>query len=187
MRRTPIVRKGMGWVRDEQQDLDFSLTFTDSFLGRCRTLTLDDTRIPLPPPDQRAQIRMPLRILKAAAWFFEERRGVVIGRKRHLEDSPAPLSHVSAEFSPRVSVRVMFGFVATSCRRLVTAPAGIHVICRMTWRWGEWIFERVTRGRVRRVQVKAYPAAARLLSRAGFLTRTAANAGCFSGCCCRPP
>ena len=81
------------------------------------------------------------------------------------------------QFSPGVPVRVMFGFVATSCRQLVTAPAGFHVNDRMTWRCNKWIFERVTRGRVRRVQVTVYPAAARLLSRAGYLTRTAANAG----------
>jgi hypothetical protein len=55
----------MGWVRDEPQDLDFFLTFTDSFLGRCRPLALDATRNPLPPPDQLAQIKMPL---KAAEW-----------------------------------------------------------------------------------------------------------------------
>jgi hypothetical protein len=79
----------------------------------------------------------------------------VTGRKRHLEDSPAPLDYMSAEFSQCAPLRVMFGVVATSCRRLVTAPAGIQVNDRTTWRWGEWIFERVTRGRVRRVQVRA--------------------------------
>ena len=158
----------MGWVRDEPQDLDFSLTFTDGFLGRCRQLALDATRNPLPPPDQRAQIKMPLQILKAAAWFFEEGRGVVTGRKRHREDLPAPIDHMSAEFSPCVPLRVMFGFVATSCRRLATVPAGVHVNDRTTRRWVEWMFERVTRGRVRRVQVRVYPAAARLISRAGY-------------------
>ena len=175
MRRAPVVRKGMGWVRSEPQDLDFFLTFTDSFVGRCRPLVLDAIGIPLPPPDQLAQVKMPLKIVKAAEWFFAARR--LTGEKRHREESPAPLSHMLVQFSPCVPVRVMFGFVATSCRRLVTAPAGIHVNDRMTWRCNKWIFERVTRGRVRRVQVTVYPAAARLLSRAGYLTRTAANAG----------
>ena len=187
MRGMQIVRKGMGWDRHEPQDLDFSLTFTDSFLGRCRRLALDANRNPLPPPDQRAQIKMPLQILKAAAWSFQEGRGAVTGSKRYLEDSPAPLGHMLVQFSPCVPLRVMFGFVATLCRRLVTAPAGMNVISRTKGRWAAWIFERVTRGRVKRVQVRAYPAAARLLSRAAFLTRTAANAGRLSGCCCRPP
>jgi hypothetical protein len=161
MRRAPVVRKGMGWVRDEPQDLDFLLTFTDSFLGRCRPLALNATRNPLPPPDQLAQIKMPLKILMAAEWFFSARR--LTGGKRHREDSPAPLSHMLVQFSPGVPVRIMFGFVATSCRQLVNAPAGIHMNDRTTWRWDELIFERVTRGRVRRVQVTVYPAAVRLL------------------------
>ena len=176
MRRTTIMHRGMCLDRNDPQDLDFSLTFTDSFLGRCRRLALDANGNPLPPPDQRAQIRMPLDILKAAEWFFSARRQLP-GGKRHREDSVAPLGHMLVQFSPCVPLRVMFGFVATSCRRLVTAPAGIHVTDRTTWRWSELIFERVTRGRMRRVQVRGYPPAARLLSRAGFLTRTAANAG----------
>ena len=176
MRCSPIVRRGMCLDSEFPQDLDFSLTFTDSFLGRCRRLALDATGNPLPPPEQRAQIRMPLDILKAVEWFFPARRRLT-GGKRHREDSVAPLGHMLVQFSPCVPLRVMFGFVATSCRRLVTAPAGIHVNSRSIWRWSEWIFERVTRGRVRRVQVRGYPPAARLLSRAGFLSRIAANAG----------
>ena len=186
MRSAPVARRGMGYNGDEPQHLDLSLTFTDSFLGRCRRLALDTTGNPLPPPEQIAQIKMPLNILKAAEWFFAAPRRLT-GGKRHREVSSAPLCHMLVQFSPCVPLRVMFGFVATSCHRITTAPAGMNVISRTKGRWAAWIFERVTRGRVKRVQVRAYPAAARLLSRAAFLTRTAANAGRLSGCCCRPP
>jgi hypothetical protein len=143
MRGLITARKGMGWVDDEAQDLDFSLTFTDSFLGRYVPLVLDATGNPLPPPDQRKQIKMPLVVLKAAAWFFAL---PVTGRKRHRKHSVAPLGYMLGQFSQCVPVRVMFGFVSTSCRRLV-------VNNRTTLRWGERIFDHVTRGRVRRVQV----------------------------------
>jgi hypothetical protein len=176
MRRAPVAHKRMCCVRDEPHDIDFCLTFRDSFLGKCEvSLALDAAGNPLPPPEQRAQIIHPLHILKAAEWFFEN--GRVTSRKRHQKISPVLLDHMLVQFSPCVPVRVMVGFVATSCRRLATAPAGVHVNCRTTRRWSERIFERVTWGRMRRVQVMAYPAAARLLSRAGVLTRTSANVG----------
>jgi len=174
MRRTPIMHRGMCLDLNDPQDLDFSLTFTDSFLGRCRRLALDANGNPLPPPDQRAQIMRPLKLMKAAAWFFDLQSP---GMKRHREEPPPPLGHMLTEFFPCVPVRVMCGCVATACRRLATSPVGVHVMYRTTRRWAGWIMERVTRGRVRRVQVRGYPPAARLLSRAGFLTRIAANAG----------
>jgi len=175
MRRTPIrMHRGMCNDRNDPQDLDFSLTFPDSFLGRSRRLALGANGNPLPPPDQRAQIMRPLEFIKAAAWFFALHSE---GVKRHREEPPPPLGHMLTEFSPCVPVRVMCGCVATVCRRLATAPAGVHVMSRTTGRWAAWIMERVTRGRVRRVQVRGYPPAARLLSRAGLLTRIAAHVG----------
>jgi len=185
MRRTPIrMHRGMCNDRNDPQDLDFSLTFTDSFLGRRRQLALGDNGNPLPPPDQRAQIMRPLEFIKAAAWFFALHSQ---GMKRHREEPLPPLGHMLTEFSQCVPVRVMCCCVATVCRRVATAPAGVHVMYRTTGRWAAWIMERVTRGRVRKVQVRGYPPAARLLSRAGVLTRIAANAGWPSSCCGRPP
>jgi hypothetical protein len=175
MRSTPMrMPRGMCNDRPDPQDLDFSLTFTDSFLGRRRRLALGTKGNPLPPPDQRVQIMRPLEFIKTAAWFFALHSQ---GMKRHREEPPPPLGYMLTEFSPCVPVRVMCGCVATVCRRLATAPTGVHVIYRTTGRWAAWIMERVTRGRVRRVQVRGYPPAARLLSRAGLLTRIAANAG----------
>ena len=42
--------------------------------------------------------------------------------------------------------------VAFACQRLVTAPADMHM-AHMSWSWAEMVMERVTRGRVKKVQV----------------------------------
>jgi hypothetical protein len=42
--------------------------------------------------------------------------------------------------------------VAFACQRLVTATADMHM-AHMSWSWARWIIERVTRGRVKKVQV----------------------------------
>ena len=103
------------------------------------------------PKELRAQIMRPLEFMQAAVWFFARQSP---GMKRHREEPPPPLGHTLAQFSPCVPVRLMCGCVATGCRRLATAPAGMHVVYRTTGRWAAWIMERVTRGRVRRVQVQ---------------------------------
>ncbi len=48
----------------------------------------------------------------------------------------------------------MLPFVAFACQRLATAPADTHM-AHMTWSWAEMVqvMERVTRGRVKKVQV----------------------------------
>jgi hypothetical protein len=91
-----------------------------------------------------------LQLMQAAAWFFALQSP---GMKRHLEEPPPPLDYMLTEFSPCVPVRVMRGCVATACRRLATAPAGVYVMYRTTGRWAAWIMERVTWGRVNKVQV----------------------------------
>jgi hypothetical protein len=151
--------------------IDISLFFFfDHFLGKRVSLRLDASGIPLPPPGQRAHIMRPLELMQAAAWFFARQSP---GMKRHREEPPPPFDHMLTEFSPCVPVRVMCGCVATACRRLATAPAGVHVIYRTTGRWAAWIMERVTRGRVKKVEV--------LLQRraccAVRLTRAAAHTG----------
>ena len=47
----------------------------------------------------------------------------------------------------------MLPCVAFACQRLVTAPADMHMAF-MSWRWAELVMERVTRGRVKKVQVR---------------------------------
>ena len=83
----------------------------------------------------------------------------------------------SAHFSPCVPVRVMLGFVATACHRLATAPADMRVFYTMTGRLNGRIMERVTRGRVSRVQV-------RLQRRACCASPATACLRCASDACC---
>ncbi len=47
----------------------------------------------------------------------------------------------------------MLPCVAFACQRLATAPADMHMAF-MSWRWAEVVMERVTRGRVKKVQVR---------------------------------
>ena len=153
------------------------LSFPDHLTGRRMSLALVADGKLQPPAQLRAQIKRALELMKTATWFFAQRSP---GMKRHREEAPPPLSVdlMLTEFSPRVPVRFMFGCVAIACRRLATAPAGVHVIYRTTCRWVGWMMERVTRGRVRRVQV-------RLQRRACCAVRcaTACVRWLFDACC----
>jgi hypothetical protein len=156
------------------------LSFSDQFIRKRVPLWLDADGIPLPPTGQRAQIMCAIELMQAAAWFFARQSP---GIKRHREEPPPPLGYMLREFSPCVPVRVMCGCVATACRRLATAPAGMYVIYRTTWRWAAWIMERVTRGHVKKVQVRLQRRAccdARCACRASAcvcVTRAAAHTG----------
>jgi hypothetical protein len=126
------------------------LSFRDRLTGRRVLLALVRGGKLQLPKELRAQIKSPLELMQAAVWFFARQSP---GMKRHREEPPLPLGHTLAEFSPCVPVRIMCGCVAFACRRLATAPAGVYVVYRTTERWAAWMMERVTRGRVRRVQV----------------------------------
>ena len=129
------------------------LSFRDCLAGRRVSLALVPDGGKLQSPAQlRAQIMRPLELMKAAAWFFARQSP---GMKRHREEPPPPFVHMLTQFSPCVPVRVMFGCVSTACRRLATAPAGMNVMYRTTGRClAAWIMERVTRGHVKRLQVR---------------------------------
>jgi hypothetical protein len=127
------------------------LAFTDRLTGRRVSLALVADGKLQSRQQLCAQIMRPLELMQAAAWFFARQSPSM---KRHREEPPPPLAHMLTQFSPCVPVRVMCGCVATACLRLATAPAGVHVICRTTGRWAGWIMERVTRGRVKKVQVR---------------------------------
>ncbi len=105
----------------------------------------------LSPAEFRAQIMRPLELMQAAAWFFARQSP---GMKRHLEEPPPPLGHMLTQFSTSAPVRVVFVCVATVCRRLATAHGCMHVTDKKTWIWAEVVMERVTRGRVKKVQVR---------------------------------
>ena len=128
------------------------LAFSDCLAGGRVLFALVSDGVLQSPKQLYAHIKRPLEFMQAAAWFFERQSP---GIKLHREEPPPPLVHMLTEFSPCVPVRVMFGCVSTACRRLVTAPAGVIVFYRTTdcWEKERSIMERVTRGRVRRVQV----------------------------------
>ena len=75
----------------------------------------------------------------------------------------------------------MLRCVAFACQRLVTAPADMHM-AHMSWSWAEMVMERVTRGRVKKVQVL-------LQRRACCAVRCACRASacvrCVFDACCR--
>ena len=128
-----------------------SLSFTDHLTGTPVSLDLVADGKLQSPKQLRAQIMRVLELMQAAAWFFALQSP---GMKRHLEQPPPPLGYMLTEFSPCVPVRVMCGCVLTACRRLVTAPADVRVIWKIRMgRCAAWIMERVTRGRVKKVQV----------------------------------
>ena len=126
------------------------LSFPDCLNGRTVLLAIVADGKLQTPARLRAQIKRPLELMQAAAWFFALQSP---GMKRHREEPPPPLGHMFTEFSHCIPVRLIFPCVATACRRLATAPAGVHVMYRTTGRWAAWIMERVTRGRVKKVQV----------------------------------
>ncbi len=163
-------------IHDSDDDDILAIAFTDGLTGTRVSLALVADGQLQTPAQLRAQIMRPLLLMQAAAWFFARQS---TGMKRHREEPP-PLGHMLTEFSPRVPARVMFGCVATACRRLATASAGIfRNPSRTTERWAAWILERVTAGRVMKVQVRLQRRACCDV-RCVSLTRAAGNAGWFA-------
>ena len=153
------------------------LSFPDRLTGRRVSLALVADGKLQSRQQLYADIMRPLELMQTAAWFFARQSP---GMKRHREEPPLPLGHTLAQFSPCVPVRLMCGCVATACRRLATAPAGMHVWT--TGRWAARIMERVTRGRVRRVQVRLQR---RACSAVRCACRAAACVLCVFDACCR--
>jgi hypothetical protein len=155
------------------------LSFTDRLTGRPVSLALVADGNLLSPAQLRAQIKRPLELIKAEARFFSQRSP----RCKHpWQQALPPLGPIFAEYRPCVRMRRMFRCVAFACQQLATtAPANIHMAYRR-WGWAVWIMERVTRGRVRRVQVL-------LQRRACCAVRCACRASacmrCVFDACCR--
>ena len=129
------------------------IPFTDHLAGT--TESLPPINIPLLPDEQAAlvQVARPLQLMKAAAWFVG-RRWPAAGTKRLRQQPLPPLDCVRDGCAARVPARAMFGWVATACRRLASAPGNVLASDRTMWRLAGWVMERVSRGRVRRVQVQ---------------------------------
>ena len=122
------------------------ILFTDHFAGTTESLS----HIPLLPDEQAAlvQVTRPLQLMRAAAWFVG-RRWPAAGRQRLRQQPLPPLDCVRDGCPARVPARAMFGWVATACGRLASAPGD-----GTTWRLAGWVMECVSRGGVRRVQVQ---------------------------------
>ena len=148
------------------------LAFPDCLNGRTVLLALVADGILQTPAQLRAPIMSSLKFFKCYKCFFANHR-----RQQALP----PIGCVVAECSPCGRVRLMLPCVAFACQRLVTAPADTHM-AHMSWSWAEMVMERVTRGRVKKVQV-------RLQRRACCAVRCACRASacvrCVFDACCR--
>jgi hypothetical protein len=120
------------------------LVFPDRLNGGTVFLALVPDGILQTPKQLRAHIMRPLEFIKCHKWFFAHHR-----RQQALP----PLGCVVAECSPCGRVRLMLRSVAFACQRLTTAPADMPM-AHMSWSWAEMVMERVTRGRVKKVQVR---------------------------------
>ncbi len=148
------------------------LSFPDCLTGRSVSLALIADGNLQSRQQLYAHIMLPLELIKTEARFFAHHR-----RQQALP----PLGPGVAECSPCERVRLMLCCVAFACQRLTTAPADMRMTF-ISWGWVEVVMERVTRGRVRRVQVQLQQRARwPVLACAVCLTRVAGNGGWFSG------
>ena len=126
------------------------LLFTNHLTSTHMSLNLVADGKLLSPAELRAQIVRPLKIIKAEVRLFAQRSP----RYKHRQQQALlPLGCIIAECSPCGRLRLMLPCVAFACQRLVTAPADTHM-AHMSWSWAEMVMERVTRGRVKKVQVR---------------------------------
>ena len=122
------------------------LSFHNSLTRKLMLIFIDTVDGKLLSPEQLLEQikKLPLKCIQFQKWFFVNHR-----RQQAL----LPHGCVVAECSPCGRVRLMLPCVAFACQRLVTAPADTHM-ARMSWSWAEMVMERVTRGRVKKVQVR---------------------------------
>ena len=115
----------------------------------------------------------PLKFFKRQKWFFANHR-------RRQQALPS-ISTVVAQCFLCGRVRLMLCWVAFACQRLATAPADMHM-AHMSWSWAEVVMERVTRGRVKKVQVRLQRRACCAVCCA---CRASACVRCVFDACCR--
>ncbi len=135
-------------AQDSKRAAPAGISFTDHFAGT--TVTVSLSHIPLLPDEQAAlaQFTRPLRLMRAAAWFVGRQWPAAVCQRLRQQPLP-PLDCVRDGCAARVPELTMFGFVATACGRLASAPGD-----GTTWRFAGWVMELVSRGGVRRVQVQ---------------------------------
>jgi hypothetical protein len=151
-----------------------TLSFTDRLTCRRVLLALVADGELQTPAQLRAQIMRPLQLFKTEARLFAQRL--------HLRQAALPpLGSIFVEYGACGRVRLMLLFVAFACQRLATAPADMHM-AHMSWSWAEVVMERVTRGRVKKVQVRPQRRACCALRCA---CRASACVCCVFDACCR--
>jgi hypothetical protein len=137
-----LLRKRASCDESTSSTTSISLSFTDGLTETPVSLALVADGNVLTPAQLRAQIMRPLKLIRCQKWFFAH----------HLrQQALPPLGCVVAECSPCGRVRLMLSCVAIACHRLATEPAGM---ANMPKSWAEFLMDRVTRGRVEKVQVR---------------------------------
>jgi hypothetical protein len=154
-----------------------ALSYTAQGTGRRVSISLVADGNLLTPTELRARIKRPLDVMQAQAWFFAQRSPP--GCKSSRQQPLPPRLYITAEYHPCIEAHGMFGLVTAVCQRVAAAPVNMRVICRTTWRWADCVLDRVTRGRVSRVQVMLQRHACLSCHYSGCLTSAAANAGRF--------
>ena len=125
------------------------LSFTDRLTGRRVSLAIVANGKLQTPAQLRAQIKRPLELMNVAMRCFAQRSP----RWQHCrQQALPPLASIFVPCCPCWRVLLMFPCVAFACQRLATAPTDMHMSF-MSWSWAEMVMERVTRGRVKKVQV----------------------------------
>ena len=140
-------------LSSSSKSMAIALSFANHFNGTRVSLSFGADENP-PSPLEQHEIVQALELVKATTWFFRSFARRSLGHNRHLLQQRPPLGHMSAELSPATRVRVMFSCVAFSCRRLVTASGSVYVDVMTALLWAERVMDRVTRGYVRKVQVR---------------------------------
>jgi hypothetical protein len=150
------------------------LSFTHDLIGTTVTLDLVVNGELQTPVQLRAPIMLPLQLFKTEARLFAQ-------RLHRRQAALPPLGSIFVEYGACGRVRLILLFVAIACQRLAIAPADMHM-AHMSWRCAKVVMERVTRGRVKKVQV-------RLQRRACCAVRCACRASacvrCVFDACCR--
>jgi hypothetical protein len=164
------------------------LSFTDDLDGTTVSVDLVVDGELQTPAQLRAPFVRPLQLFKTEARLFAQ-------RLHRRQAALPPLGSIFVEYRACGRVRLMLPCVAFACQRLATASADMHM-SYMSWSWAEVVMERVTRGRVKKVQVRlplSRCSGARAVLRAALvvpvlacavtvcLTRASANTGWISG------
>jgi hypothetical protein len=158
------------------------LSFPDRLTGRRVSLALVAHGKLLSPAQLRAQIKHPLELIKADAYLFAQRSPRCKHGRRRQEALP-PIGSIFVDYPPCVPVPVMFRCVAFACHRLATAPVNMYMVYMYKmWGWAEVMMERVTRGRVKRVQVRLQR---RVCCAVLFACRASVCVRCVFDVCCR--